>query len=208
VAYPGAHEGGWRSQAPADDEAFIRALIGAVAAEHAIDIERVFVLGYGSGGQMAYSLAQTMPAILAGVAVIAASLPATDAVVPVGKEGVPMLIINGTADRLNPFAGGTGGFFGMARRDPVRSSMATAKFFADRADACLQHDETQASHLLPRLAPMRSVWSNSQAIAVVLYAVKGGGHVLHQPYVRQPRWLGAMNPGFDVAAQACLFWQL
>jgi poly(3-hydroxybutyrate) depolymerase len=55
---------------------------------------------------------------------------------------------------------------------------------------------------------MRSVWSNTQGNAVVLYAVKGGGHVVHQPYARQPRWLGAMNPGFDVAAQACAFWQL
>lgn len=208
VAYPAAQQAGWGS-GNLGDVAFIRAMVEAMAVEHAIDAERVYVLGYGSGGQMVYRLALAMPQQLAGVAVIAASLPVSDAPAP-AMEGVavPMLIINGTADRLNPFKGGAGGWFGLARREAVRSSMATAEFFADLAGARLQQDETSSAHLLPRLAPMRSVWSNARGIAVVLYAVKGGGHVVHQPYARQPRWLGAMNPGFDVAAQVCLFWQL
>jgi polyhydroxybutyrate depolymerase len=208
VAYAAARQSGWGSEG-ADDVAFIHGLIEAVAVEHAIDTARVYVLGYDSGGQMAYRLALAVPQRLAGVAVVAASLAVIDepGAACVGAA-VPMLIINGTADRLNPFEGGRGSWFGLARRDAVRSCMATAGLFADRAGARLQQDETLSAHLLPPLAPMRSVWSNHQGIAVVVYAVKGGGHVLHQPYTRQPRWLGVMNPGFDVAAQACLFWQL
>jgi polyhydroxybutyrate depolymerase len=208
VAYAAAEQTGWGRDG-SQDMAFIQALIEAMAVEHAIDTERVHVLGYDSGGQMAYRLALAMPQQLAGVTVVAASLPAIDEPAAASAGGsVPMLIINGTADRLNPFEGGSGSWFGLARRDAVRSGMATAECFAGLAGARLQQDETLSAHLLPRLAPMRSVWSNAQGIAVVLYAVKGGGHVLHQPYARQPRWLGPMNPGFDVAAQACLFWQL
>lgn len=208
VAYPAAQPAGWGSDSP-EDIAFIQAMIEAMAVEHAIDVERVYVLGYGSGGQMVYRLALAVPQQLAGVAAIAASLPIGDAPGPaVGGVAVPMLIINGTADRLNPFEGGSGSWFGLARRDAVRSSMATAEFFAQRAGARLQQDDTVSAHQLPKLAPMRSLWRNPQGVTVVLYALKGGGHVVHQPYVRQPRWLGAMNPGFDVAAQACLFWQL
>lgn len=208
VAYPAAGHAGWGSDDPGD-VAFLLAMIESMAAEHAIDIERVYVLGYGSGGRLVYRLALTVAQRLAGVAVIAASLPASAESMPAGDGmTVPMLIINGTADRLNPFNGGVGGWFGLARRDEVRSSMDTAAFFADLAGAHLQHDDSLSAHQLPRLAPMRSVWSNTQRNAVVLYAVKGGGHVVHQPYARQPRWLGAMNPGFDVAAQACAFWQL
>jgi polyhydroxybutyrate depolymerase len=208
VAYLAAAQAGW-GRDYADDEAFILAMIEAAVGEHAIDTEQVYVLGYGSGGQLVYRLALTVPQHLAGVAVIAASLPATDERAQAADgEAVPMLIINGTADRLNPFNGGAGSWFGLARRDAVRSSMATAAVFADLAGARLLQDETLLAHQLPRLAPMRSVWSNAQGIAVVMYAVKGGGHVVHQPFARQPRWLGAMNPGFDVTAQACLFWQL
>lgn len=211
VAYPGADAGGWRAGAsPAqdnDDAVFILALIEAMADEHAIDTDRVFVLGYGSGGQMAYRLALTLPNHLAGVAAVAASLP-VDAE-PAWVHRVPpppLLIINGTADRFNPFNGGVGGVLGCGQRAAVRSSRATADYFAQLAEAHLEQDETQAMHLAPRLAPMRWAWRNAQGMVVVLYGVKGAGHVLHQPYARQPRWLGAMNPGFDVAACACEFW--
>lgn len=215
VAYPGALDGGWNTRGAtppqADDVGFIEALIQAMAAEHAIDSERVYVLGYDQGGQMAYRLALAIPQRVAGVAVIAASLAADletpDDDRPVAAT-VPLLIINGTADRLNPFNGGEGNLFGLLRRPAVRSAMATAQHFADRADARLQQDETSADLVVPRLAPLRSVWSNAEGSVVVLYAVKGGGHVLHQPYARQPRWLGAMNPRFDVAEQAAVFWQL
>lgn len=211
VAYPGAVAGGWRTGvAPAqdnDDAVFILALIEAMADEHAIDTDRVFVLGYGNGGQMAYRLALTLPNQLAGVAVVAASLPVDAEPAWVHRvPPVPLLIINGTADRLNPFNGGVGGLFGFGQRAAVRSSRATAEYFAQLAQAHLDQDETQAMHLAPRLAPMRCAWRNAQGVAVVLYGVKGAGHVLHQPYARQPRWLGAMNPGFDVAACACEFW--
>lgn len=208
VAYPAALEAGWQSDVYGiADGAFIQRLIEAIAAEHDCDLQRVFVLVYGSGGQLACQLALTMPQQLAGVTVVAANLPSGSVPAP-SANSVPIMIVNGTADRMMPFKGGKIGWFGRGLRGPVRSSMATAEYFATLAGAHLHQDELQVDHLLPRLAPMRSTWRVDEEAAVVLYAVKGGGHVLHQPHARQPRWLGAMNPGFDVAAQACEFWGL
>lgn len=215
VAYGAAEKGHWsdeylHSTTPdVDDVAYIDALIEAMVVEHAIDRSRVYVLGYSSGGQLAYHLALEVPHWLAGVAVVAASLPKQLPLErPVPGLHVPVLIVNGTADRFNRFAGGKPLLPGVGCREPVRSSLATAEYFAALCGAERQHSELGNELDAPRLAPIRSTWSNAQGPMVMLYAVNGGGHVLHQPYGRQPRFLGAMNPAFDVPAQACEFWRL
>lgn len=215
VAYAAAGQGHWRVEYPhaersgIDDVAYIDALIDATVAEHAVDRGRVYVLGYSSGGQLAYHLALEVPQWLAGVAVVAASLPKERVLErPACERYVPLLIVNGTADRFNRFAGGPPWLHGLGDRTPVRSSLATAEYFATLSGAERLESELGSEFGAPRLAPIRTTWSNAQGPVVVLYAVNGGGHVLHQPHARQPRILGAMNPAFDVAAQACEFWRL
>lgn len=215
VAYGAAEKGHWsdeylHSATPnVDDVAYIDALIEAMIVEHAIDRSRVYVLGYSTGGQLAYHLALEVPQWLAGVAVVAASLPKQLRFErPVPGFHVPLLIVNGTADRFNRFAGGKPLLPGIAGREPVRSSLATAEYFAALCGAERLQSELGNDFEVPRLAPVRSTWSNAQGPMVMLYAVNGGGHVLHQPHGRQPRYLGAMNPAFDVPAQACEFWHL
>lgn len=219
VAYPAGHAAYWndgytptryrRRVEGTDDVAFMGALIDAMAAEHAIDPQRVFVLGYGNGGQMAYRLAMEMPQRLAGAAVIAANL-AVDGSLEAIRRGlpVPLLIVNGTADRWTPYAGGALGVLGSRGGVRLRSAHASAEYFATLAGAQADPQEGYLPTVLPRLAPVRSTWSNKAGVAVALYSVEGGGHVFHQPCVRQPRYLGRMNPGFDVAACACEFWGL
>jgi polyhydroxybutyrate depolymerase len=215
VAYAAAEKGHWNdeylhSASPGvDDVAYVDALIEAIIVEHAIDRSRVYVLGYSSGGQLAYHLALEVPQWLAGIAVVAASLPKVLPFErPVPALYVPVLIVNGTADRFNRFAGGKPWLPGVACREPVRSSLATAEYFAALCGAEREQSELGSELEAPRLAPIRSTWSNAQGPMVMLYAVNGGGHVLHQPHGRQPRYLGAMNPAFDVPAQACEFWRL
>lgn len=219
VAYPAAHQGYWDdgyTQAhyrarvlDRDDSGFIEGLITAMSAEHAVDPQRVYVLGYCTGGQMAYRLALEMAQQLAGVAVIAAGLAAEDNLEVAATDlPIPMLIVNGTADRITPFEGGATGLLGQHDHGTVRSAQASAQHFAALAGADQYQAEEQPAHASAKLTPLRTTWSNAHGPAVVLYAVQGGGHVLHQPYARQPRWLGSMNPGFDVAACACRFWGL
>lgn len=91
-------------QSTADDVAFIRTMIGALTAEGIVDRGRVYTAGISNGGFMALHLACTIPELLAGVGVIAASQPA-DALCPLPRP-MPVIFFHGTADRFVPFEGG------------------------------------------------------------------------------------------------------
>ena len=209
VAYPDGFEGHWddcRAAAPfssrkqhVDDVAFIRAMIQKLAASAHIDPARVFAVGHSNGGQMAYRLALEAPdAVSGGVAVISAGLPAEDNLDchPSGKP-VPILIMNGTADPLNPFAGGHMTIFGFGDRGNIRSTPDSARYFV----------ELDGLPSAPSVEPLpgggdsiwaeRSLWSAPGRSRVELVTIHGGGHVVPQPYARYPRGLGPMLAGFD-----------
>lgn len=144
VVYPEAYGGAWndcRARAASavrgagvDDVAFLRALVRHLAAERSADPGRVFVLGYSGGGHMAFRLALETPGFARGVAVFGASLPADDEMACTPSDGtVPVMVVNGTRDPVNPFGGGeviapTGTALGR-----VRSSAETADWFRIRA---------------------------------------------------------------------------
>ncbi|HXJ18693.1 MAG TPA: PHB depolymerase family esterase [Polyangia bacterium] len=209
VAYPDGFEGHWddcRAAAPfssrkqhVDDVAFIRAMIRRLAASVHIDPAQVFAVGHSNGGQMALRLALEAPdAVSGGVAVVSAGLPADDNLDchPSGKQ-VPVLIMNGTADRLNPFAGGRMRIFGVSDRGNIRSTPDSARYFV----ALNGLPDAPSVERLPggddSIWAERSLWSAPGRPRVELVTIHGGGHVVPQPYTRYPRVLGPMAPGFD-----------
>src|SRR5205085_4926603 len=117
VAYPDGFETTWNdcrkaSPQPArvaniDDESFIEAMIAKIATDYGIDRKRVFAAGHSNGGQLTFRLAMERPQEFAGIAAISASIPTPDnlACSP-GNTAMPAMVINGTADPINPFAGG------------------------------------------------------------------------------------------------------
>jgi polyhydroxybutyrate depolymerase len=117
VAYPDGYLTTWNdcrkgSPQPArrmniDDESFVDAMIAKEAAEHGIDRKRVFSAGWSNGGQLGYRFAMERANVFAGVAAISATVPvpANLACTPSGAA-MPMMIINGTSDPINPFGGG------------------------------------------------------------------------------------------------------
>jgi poly(hydroxyalkanoate) depolymerase family esterase len=103
-----------------DDMSFIRTMIKRVIVEQAIDQKRVYVFGYSNGGHMAFRLAMEAPNEIAAVAAIAASLPTPDASSrPQQGRTSRVTLINGTADPINPYQGGTVTLFGLAGRGTV-----------------------------------------------------------------------------------------
>jgi len=116
-----------------DDMSFIRTMITRVMAEQAIDRKRVYVFGYSNGGHMAFRLATEAPDEIAAVAAVAASLPTPDASsCPQQGRTSRVMLINGTADPINPYQGGIVTLFGFASRGTVMSSMASAQSLAER----------------------------------------------------------------------------
>jgi polyhydroxybutyrate depolymerase len=96
------------SGAPAErqginDVGFLRDTLDQVEQAFSIDRTRIYVTGFSNGAAMAFRVAAELPGRFAAVAPVANAL-----LVPVSPMGVrtSLLLIWGTADPLNPIAGG------------------------------------------------------------------------------------------------------
>ena len=115
AVYPDGIDRGWnacrrsaqRNPRSVDDIAFIQSIIAHQAATNGIDKKRVFATGHSNGGAISYRLALEYPEEFAGVAAISSSLPARQDMLCTPKNvPIPMMIVNGTADPVNPYRGG------------------------------------------------------------------------------------------------------
>ncbi len=202
TVYPNGLSGNWnecRRHGPSlarrdgiNDVAFILAVIERVCGDCCGDPARVFVAGYSSGGHMAFRLAFEASGKIAAVAAIAAGLPTADNLtVAMPPQQVATLIMNGTADRINPDQGGEVTLFGFQSRGTVLSSIASAEMLAARAG----HRGKPAVSTLAGdgSAPCsveRHLWSTPGHAEIELYRIIGGGHAVPQPYVRAPFIVG------------------
>lgn len=144
VAYPEAWEGSWNDcrraaasrqrKAGIDDTAFLEALVSRLVAEGGADPRRIFVLGYSGGGHLAFRIALEAPELARGVTAFGANLPTIEANLcrPRGTPP-PLMLVNGTADPINPHGGGEVVTPSGLRLGPVRSSEETAAYFRARA---------------------------------------------------------------------------
>ena len=209
VAYPDGFEGHWndcRANAPysanaenIEDVAFVLDLVRYFLEAHQVT-PRVYAAGFSNGGHMAFRLALEEPEVTGAIVALAANLP-----VPEGNNcsaqpgAVPVMIVNGTEDPINPYHGGPVTIFGFGNRGNVLSSENSARFFAERAgmrgEPELSHlpalesgaDETELDHFS---------WSRP-GVTVELIRVNGGGHSIPQPEGRLPRILGVTSRQLD-----------
>ncbi len=212
VAFPQGIARGWNDgrtlvtrrdaqRAEVDDVGFLIALIDELAATRRIDPERVFVLGVSNGGLMAYRLGVEATERFAAIAPVIANHPAVWADGrPAGP--LPVLVMNGTADPLVPYDGGTVRV-GDAERGEVLSTDETIAWWARNA-GCSGAPE---SVLLPDSDPgdgMRVVeerWMDcAEGAEVTLIQVSGGGHTWPggQQYLPES-WVGPVTRDIDGA---------
>lgn len=97
------------------------------------DRKKVFVVGTSGGGHMAYKLAMNIPDKIRAITAIVANLPdsANMDCTPSGKP-VPVMIVNGTNDPVNPYTGGLIQSAGMSL-GTVRSTDATFAYWSSLA---------------------------------------------------------------------------
>lgn len=219
TVYPDGFDGHWndcRAAAPyrantedIDDVAFFAAMVDHFVATEGVNPERVYAAGISNGGQMSYRLALEAPELVAAVAAVAASLP-DDANLDCEKSGRPVavMVINGTADPMNPFDGGTVALYGLfGNRGTVLSTLATIDYFArlagHRGPPLVTPFPDAAKHDSSR-ADLR-VWSDGPGPRVALIVVHGGGHTFPFPRDRYPRFLGPTNADLDAAAEIWRF---
>ena len=88
-------------------EAFFTKLIEHLHSRYQIDMKKVFAVGLSGGGQMVYKFGMTMPGKFKAVAAVVANVPTQDNLDCVeAKTPIAIMIINGTADAVNPYEGG------------------------------------------------------------------------------------------------------
>lgn len=193
VVYPDGYEQSWNNcrkadtqparRAHIDDVAFARGLIARLRAEAGIDPGKVYAVGFSNGAQFAYRLAIEAGDAVHAVAAISAGVPAPenfDCQAP--RHAVSVLIMNGTADPLNPYDGGEVRL-GDENNGTVLSSRASAEYFvrlagirAKPVDAEIQPASRSDG---PRVS--RMMWREPGRPSIALYTVHGGGHAIPLP---------------------------
>ena len=167
-----------RGDAP-DDVAFFRAMIDALVLDGTADPKRIYVTGGSNGGMMSMRLACELGDRLAAVAPFSANLPAPLVESCTPGRPVPIMLMNGTADRLMPYAGGAVAAMSGDDRGQVIGAEETFQFWSGKnrcSGAPVRQD-------LPDLDPadetrVRTQTAQNCAAAVALYTIIGGGHRL------------------------------
>lgn len=220
VVYLDGYKGNWNdarkeSRFPArvdgiDDVSFGRRVVDRLVQSHNVNPKRVFGIGYSNGGQMVLRLVHEIPDLLAGAAVISATMPSPeDFLVRNGEaQPLPVLLIHGTADPIAPFEGGS--MRGWAQRmfkvgGTTLSAVHTAEYFA------LRNGITAAPNI-SRVSPSsnRTLWVSqtdyreNDRPAVRLLTVHGGGHTIPGPR-KAPFVLGKTSTDITAAEEVASF---
>lgn len=90
-----------------NENAFFQSMIDYFKERYQINEKQVFAVGTSGGGHMAYKLALTMPERFRAITALIANLPDTNNIDCTEKKmALPVMIVNGTADKVNPYEGG------------------------------------------------------------------------------------------------------
>ncbi|CCH56727.1 polyhydroxybutyrate depolymerase [Fibrisoma limi BUZ 3] len=160
LVYPDGYKKYWnecRKASPAeanavniDENAFFGAMIDYFRKNYRINEQKVFVVGTSGGGHMAYKLALTMPERFRAITAIIANLPDTNNFdCPERRAALPVLIINGTADDINPYQGGEVKLDSQMNLGFVRSTDRTFQYWS----ALAGYSGEPAKQLLPDTDP-------------------------------------------------------
>jgi polyhydroxybutyrate depolymerase len=188
VVYPDGYKRYWnecRKEASSfankeniDENTFFSSMIGYFIRKYNINENHVFCVGTSGGGHMCYKLAMTMPKNIKAITAIIANLPDDDNMDCVeSKIAVPVMIVNGTADPLNPYGGGVmeSADFKMGR---VRSTDRSFHYWASLAG----YTGEPKKEILPDTDPNdgktieRYIYKESGKPEVILLKVIGGKH--------------------------------
>jgi polyhydroxybutyrate depolymerase len=204
LVYPDAINGHWgeTKEAAQRDVDFLRTLVDQLIANGTADRRKIFLVGSSTGGMLALRIAcDRAGEAYAGVATIIANLPADIAESCQPPKPIPLMVINGTANPLMPYAGGTTKISD-AKVDVVSTDATLAPFA--KADGCGDGRITVA---LPDKDPKDGTRSyldklNGCKAPVELIRVEGGGHTIPGRFTAgttrgQP--VGAHTHDFDAA---------
>jgi polyhydroxybutyrate depolymerase len=157
----------------ADDVSFLRRLVRELVAREIAEPHRVYIAGVSNGGMMALRMVCEAAELLAGAGTVIASMPASTGAECRPARPVPIVMFNGTADRLIPYDGGGVGPLNLGGL--VWAAEETAAFLA-HANGC-DPRPMSGDASMELISATRITWSGCRREAdVTLYRVNGGRH--------------------------------
>lgn len=144
------------------DIVFLDEVIGHVASVVCIDPSRVFATGFSGGGRLLSQAGCDLSERLAGIAPVA-GLRHPPGCAP--RRPLPVITFHGTADPLNPFAGGAGARWDYGVEEATRRWAVT--------NGCQPEPQRET---ISSSVERRSFLGCRHGVPVELYVVAGGGH--------------------------------
>lgn len=228
VVYPDGYQRSWHdcrtaTKYPArtegiDDVAFLETLTAALVDKHGLDASRCYGFGYSNGAHMLFKMAAQSPRTFAAIVASAANLsePQSSDCISLSIP-IPMMLVAGTKDPLNPYAGGMAGNRRYSLGE-VKSAINSAMAFArvngvagPASDAGINSVEGAPVRTLiagiegKRGSVVLKEFGGASAAPVRLYTVQGGGHVTPSTGYRAPRIMGRSSTNFDAPTAAWEF---
>jgi polyhydroxybutyrate depolymerase len=218
IAYPDGVDGHWNDgrdveryraqREQVDDVDFLVTLIDHLAGRYAVDRTRVYVTGASNGALMANRLACEHAERFAAIAPVIGSMAAGVARRCAPTRAMPVLLINGTDDRLVPWNGEAVRFAGrdLGRILPLPELV---RFWV-RHNGCAPVPEITP---LPDVDPddgtrvvLQRYNGCRDGASVLLYEVQGGGHTWPRGVQYLPQWLiGRTSRDLDANAAIWAF---
>ena len=185
-----------------DDVGYIAELIDRMSHVYKGDASRVYVTGLSNGGMMTLRLGCEISDKLAAIAPVIANIPENIIGTCKPDSPLPVLLMNGTADPLVPWDGGSVSFF--------RKTMGEVVSTADTVVFWTEHNRCSPVPTIERLADKDrkddssvevSIYSHcSDRAEVILYAIIGGGHSFPGGNIPdRPLLLGRKNNDINAA---------
>jgi polyhydroxybutyrate depolymerase len=184
AVFPNAMESAWNdgrstTESSIDDVGFIVALVEHIGESYGVDPRRVFATGASNGGMLTLRLACDSSERFAAFASVIANLPASYVSRCRPSAARPVLMINGTEDRLMKWQGGViPSLPGVGKGGEVISTERTVRFWAANNGCPVPPREEE----FPDVAAdgtrvVRHTYAEcTSGKEVVLYEIRGGGH--------------------------------
>lgn len=155
------------------DSTFIKQLVADLVHRGIADPNRIYLGGISNGGIMALRMACDAPELFAAIGVFLASMPAYAAQYCHPSKPMPLLMMNGTADQIVPYDGGT-----TAAGLKVWGTERTLTFFRQLNGCNMPAKRSEMAQSewggMPPVVVDR--WASCSGAPIVLYSVVGGGH--------------------------------
>ena len=158
-----------------DDIAFLASLAEKLVAEGIADPKRMFIAGISNGGMMAFATACARPDLFAGIGTISGGMPKHAFASFRVQKPMALIMINGDADDVLPYAGGhvgdSSGFF-----RTTAGVKQTAALFAKPHEGSAAREPTRTQIRDRKRQIERIDWSNGSMYPIVTVVKVVGGH--------------------------------